>query len=129
MDTAPIVYQDTKPIVKEHNHYRETYLNGLIVVNDGVVSFSLKDMSFLISVIVTGLLMYLLYTSCQNPDVIPNHQIECQAYNFPWVSEVVSQTNMSNRLFILSTTILMWGVNQQNIRAYYKMLYGKISDN
>jgi hypothetical protein len=23
----------------------------------------------------------------------------------------------------------MWGVNQQNIRAYYKMLYGKISHN
>ena len=23
----------------------------------------------------------------------------------------------------------MWGVNQQNIRAYYKMLYGKISNN
>ena len=23
----------------------------------------------------------------------------------------------------------MWGVNQQNIRAYYKMLYGKIPDN
>ena len=115
-------------MLKEHKHIRDTYLNGLVVVNDGVVSFSLKDMSFLISAVVTSLLMYLLYNSCQHPDKIPNHQIECKSYNFPWVSEVVGQTLMTNRLFTLSTTILMWGVNQQNIRVYFKMLYGKIND-
>lgn len=36
---------------------------------------------------------------------------------------------MNNRVFLLLITILNWGVNQQNIRANYQMLYGKINDN
>jgi hypothetical protein len=35
---------------------------------------------------------------------------------------------MYNRTFILMTAVFMFGVQQVNLRAYYKQLYGKISN-
>jgi hypothetical protein len=83
-------------------------------------------MSFILSLLVTGLLSYELYSACNHED--PTLKKQCDNTAFPFVSEITINTIMNNRLFILTSTILTWGVNQQNIRAYYKMLYGKISD-
>lgn len=35
---------------------------------------------------------------------------------------------MYDRTFILLTTIMSFGIQQVNARAYYKKLYGKVSD-
>ena len=41
------------------------------------------------------------------------------------VSTIIAQ-EMYNRLFILLTTVFMFGVQQTNLRAFYKKLYGVI---
>jgi len=43
------------------------------------------------------------------------------------ISDVINQ-EMYNRTFILLTAIFMFGVQQVNIRAFYKVLYGKVSN-
>lgn len=43
------------------------------------------------------------------------------------VSDVICQ-EMYNRIFILLTAVFMFGVQQVNIRAFYKQLYGKVSN-
>jgi hypothetical membrane protein len=43
------------------------------------------------------------------------------------ISDVINQ-EMYNRTFILLTAIFMFGVQQVNLRAFYKLLYGKISN-
>jgi hypothetical protein len=43
------------------------------------------------------------------------------------ISDVINQ-EMYNRTFIFLTAIFMYGVQQTNLRAFYKMLYGKISN-
>ena len=43
------------------------------------------------------------------------------------VSDVIVQ-EMYNRIFILLTAIMMFGVQQVNIRAFYKKLYGIVSN-
>jgi hypothetical protein len=42
------------------------------------------------------------------------------------ISDVIVQ-EMYDRTFLLLTAIFMFGVQQVNLRAYYKQLYGKIS--
>ena len=41
------------------------------------------------------------------------------------ISDVINQ-EMYNRTFILLTAVFMYGVQQTNLRAFYKMVYGKI---
>jgi hypothetical membrane protein len=43
------------------------------------------------------------------------------------ISDVIVQ-EMYDRTFLLLTAIFMFGVQQVNLRAYYKQLYGKISN-
>jgi|NOAtaT_7_FD_contig_41_811955_length_827_multi_1_in_0_out_0_1 hypothetical membrane protein len=43
------------------------------------------------------------------------------------ISDVINQ-EMYTRIFILLTCVFMFSVQQANIRAYYKQLYGKIDD-
>ena len=43
------------------------------------------------------------------------------------ISDVICQ-EMYNRTFILLTAIFMFGIQQSNLRAFYKQLYGKISN-
>lgn len=61
------------------------------------------------------------YISCTHND------FECTLHDFPMVSTVIALP-MYDRTFIILTSILMFGVQQVNIRAFYKKLYGKISD-
>ena len=43
------------------------------------------------------------------------------------ISDVINQ-EMYKRTFILLTAIFMFGVQQVNLRAFYKLLYGKVSN-
>ena len=72
---------------------------------------------------ITVALLAILYASCNDG----TGHYQCTYERFPMVSDVICQ-EMYNRVFILLTAIFMFGVQQANIRAYYKKLYGKISD-
>lgn len=47
--------------------------------------------------------------------------------DFPMVSTVIA-LHMYDRTFIILSTTMMFGVQQVNIRAFYKKLYGVVSD-
>ncbi len=49
----------------------------------------------------------------------------CTYAKWPMISDVINQ-EMYNLTFILLTAVFMYGVHQANLRAFYKMLYGKI---
>ena len=76
----------------------------------------------LIGISISVALLVMLAISCHNGSV------ECSTHSFPMISTVIVITEMYDRIFLLLTTVLMFGVNQVNIRAFYKKLYGKISD-
>ena len=52
---------------------------------------------------------------------------KCTIQDWPMISDVIVQ-EMYNRTFILMTAVFMFGVQQVNTRAFYKQLYGKISN-
>jgi len=93
-----------------------------IVVENGVIQTSLKDITILIGFGITISLILMLVVSCSN------HQVECTLSDFPMVSYVIALNSMYDRIFILLVTTLMYGVQQANIRAFYKKLYGIIPD-
>lgn len=55
-------------------------------------------------------------------------EVTCNTSHFPMISRVLALNVMYNRVFLLLTIIMMFGVMQVNYRAYYKKLYGVVSD-
>jgi Frag1/DRAM/Sfk1 family len=100
-----------------------SWFSQWFVMEDGVISVSLKNMTILFALTITGALVAMLVASCNDGkgDYI------CTFKEWPMVSDVIVQ-EMYNRTFILLTAIFMFGVQQVNLRAFYKQLYGKISN-
>jgi hypothetical protein len=92
-------------------------------MEDGVISVSLRNLTIFCSLLITATLLLILYASCN--DGTGNYV--CTLEKWPMISDVINQ-EMYNRTFILLTAIFMFGVQQVNLRAFYKMMYGKISN-
>jgi hypothetical membrane protein len=80
-------------------------------------------MTIIGGIIITGTLTAILIASCN--DGTGNYK--CTLQEWPMISDVICQ-EMYNRIFILLTAIFMFGIQQVNLRAFYKQLYGKISN-
>ena len=91
-----------------------------IVVENGVIQTSLKNMTILIGFGISLALILMAVVSCYSGAV------ECTLSDFPMVSYVIALNSMYDRIFILLVTTLMYGVQQANIRAFYKKLHGVI---
>ena len=78
-------------------------------------------MTVVLSLAISISLLAMLYVSCKAAE------FECTLQSFPMVSTVIA-LKMYDRTFLILTTILMFGVQQVNIRAFYKKLYGLIPD-
>ncbi len=72
---------------------------------------------------ITVTLLLILYASCNDG----TGRYVCTVDKWPMISDVINQ-EMYNRTFILLTAIFMFGVQQVNIRAFYKLNYGLISN-
>ncbi len=94
--------------------------DSIFVIEDGVISISLKSMSLLFSVLMTGGLLLGLYLYCGAN--------ECSQTVFPMVEDTLIFDEQANRIFLFITTCFMWGVHQANIRAFYRMMYNIISE-
>jgi hypothetical protein len=92
-------------------------------MEDGVISISLKNFTIASAGAISLALLSILYASCNDG----TGEYVCSYAKFPMVSDVICQ-EMYNRIFILLTATFMFGVQQANIRAYYKKLYGKVSN-
>lgn len=83
----------------------------------------MKDLTIFTSLSVSLVLIAMGYLAC-NGDYKPT----CDRNHLPLISQVIIWKQMYNRIFIFLTAILMFGVQQVNIRAFYKILYDKIPD-
>jgi len=87
--------------------------------DQGVISFSLKRTTILLSSVFSLTLLVQLLQTC------PAGTFECSIHDFPMISTVIRQ-EMYDRIFILETSIFMFAVQTANLRAFYKKLYGVI---
>ncbi|TNV86768.1 hypothetical protein FGO68_gene16367 [Halteria grandinella] len=93
------------------------------VDEDGSISVSLRNLTIVSALSVSVSLLTMLYFSCNDG----TGEYVCTYEKFPMISDVIHQ-EMYDRTFLLITTIFMYGVQQVNIRAYFKKLYGLVSD-
>ena len=101
----------------------DSWFSQWFVMEQGVISISLKNLTIVSALSISVTLLYILYASCNDG----TGRYVCTYERFPMISDVINQ-EMYNRVFILLTAIFMFGVQQVNIRAYYKQLYGKVSN-
>lgn len=80
-------------------------------------------MTIFFSVFITAVLIIMLYLSCNDG----KGDYKCTIQEWPMISDVIRQ-EMYDRTFLLLTAVFMFGVQQVNLRAFYKQLYGKISN-
>ena len=94
---------------------------NFVIVKDGVISVSLRGLTLIGSITVTITLVIMLIKACNAG------QVECTwRYDSPMVSDVICLP-MFDRIWCILTTFWALGVNQVNIRAFYKRLHGKVS--
>jgi hypothetical protein len=86
-----------------------------------VISLSLKAYTLFFSIAVSATLLLMLYQSCRDGPYI------CTVERWPMISDIILQ-EMYTRIFILMMAVFMYGIQQANLRAFYKKLYGKASD-
>jgi hypothetical protein len=108
-----------KKAVNDYKSFFETWF----VMEDGVISISLRNLTITCSAVITVTLLLILYASCNDG----TGDYVCTLEKWPMISDVINQ-EMYNRTFILLTAIFMFGVQQVNLRAFYKLLYGKVSN-
>ena len=100
----------------------DSWFSQFFVLDDGVISLSLRDMTIILSLGISGTLIAMGYIACTDGS------FTCNTKTFPMISDVIISKEMYDRIFLLLTTVMMFGIQQVNIRAFYKKLYGVISD-
>ena len=96
--------------------YRSIFEN-LFLIQDGVISISLRNLTLYGCIIITGSLLGMLYMSCSN------NYVSCSVDRLPMISDVIFLP-LYDRIFCIETIFFTLFVHQANIRAFYKKLYG-----
>ncbi|CDW79479.1 UNKNOWN [Stylonychia lemnae] len=104
----------------QQDPFYKSFYSKFYIEKDGVISLSLKDLTIICNMILTGALLGMLFTSCQTGLYV------CEYGSFPYISQIIKEP-IYVRIYIFLTTIYMFGVHQLNIRAFHKKLHGVIS--
>jgi hypothetical protein len=99
-----------------------SWFTKFFILEDGVISLSLRDLTIIICITTSVTLLTMGYLSCTDGTFV------CNTERLPMISGVIISNEMYDRIFLLLTTIMMFGVMQVNVRAFYKKLYGIIPD-
>ena len=102
-----------------HREQPPSFFASYFLFDQGVISFSLKRTTILLSSVFSLTLLVQLLQSCLAGT------FECSIHDFPMISTVIRQ-EMYDRIFILETSIFMFAVQTANLRAFYKKLHGVI---
>jgi Frag1/DRAM/Sfk1 family len=100
------------------HHHRVTFFN-FFLVQDGVISFSLRDLTITCTFIISISFLSMLYGACTEGKL--ECSFEIGNLKIPMISDVVALP-FYDRIFILLNTIYFMGVHQVNVRAFYKRL-------
>ena len=89
------------------------------VIQDGVISLSVKNMTVIGAVAITVGLLYMLYEACVDG------RETCNTQKIPMISAVIC-LHPFDRIFCILSIWYTLGVMHVNVRAVYKILYDKI---
>ena len=89
------------------------------IFDDGVISFSLKDITIILSILADFIYVFIAWRSCTQG------QVQCDSKVWPMISDILA-LKPYDRLFICLTTFYTLGIMQINMRAFFKKLYGII---
>ena len=95
----------------------KSIFNRFFVIEEGVISVSLKDLTPITTITLSIAMIVMLYQGCNN------NYVRCSRHLLPMVSDVICIPGY-DRMFVFLTTFYMMGVHQCNIRAFYKKLNG-----
>ena len=117
----PVVHQQQQPYMAQpvscscngcgsHQAKKKTedyksFFATWFVMEDGVISISLRNLTISCSLLITVTLLLILYASCNDG----TGRYVCTLEKWPMISDVINQ-EMYNRTFILLTAIFMFGV-------------------
>ncbi|CDW77895.1 UNKNOWN [Stylonychia lemnae] len=93
--------------------------SNFFAYEDGVISFSLKDITIILSILADFIYAYIAWRSCSLG------QVQCDSKVWPMISDILA-LKPYDRLFICLTTFYTLGIMQINMRAFFKKLYGII---
>lgn len=95
----------------------KSYFEKFFVLQDGVISLSLRDMTLFSCIAISASLLGMLYISCTN------ELVECSLDLLPMISDVICLPYF-DRIFCILTCFFTMAVHQVNARAFYKKLDG-----
>ena len=93
---------------------------NFFIVKDGVISYSLRDLTTMCTFVISLSFLAMLYLACSEEKL----QCSFKLGNLiiPMISDVVALP-VFDRVFILLNTIYFMGVHQVNVRAFYKRFF------
>ncbi|CDW73115.1 UNKNOWN [Stylonychia lemnae] len=97
----------------------ESSWSDFFAFEDGVISFSLKKMTIIFSILADLLFLMIAWMACSKGEV------QCNNTTWPMISDILA-LRPYDRLFIFMTTIYTLGIMQINMRAWFKKVYGLI---
>ena len=84
-----------------------------------MISFSLKDITLVLTMLVNVGFLFFAYRACSRGEVT------CNNIEWPMISDILA-LKPYDRWFIFLSTVYMLGIMQINMRAYFKKVYGFI---
>jgi len=89
-------------------------------VEDGVISFSLRDMTLVGCIAITTSLLFMLYKGCTE------QKVACSWNMLPMISDVICLP-FYDRVFCLITMYFTFACYQVDVRAFYNKINGLVS--
>lgn len=91
------------------------------VVEDGLISLSLRDLTLIGCLSTSIAILYMLYNACKYD------MVECTYPVLPMISDCICLP-MYDRIFCMCTTFFTLCAYQADVRAFYNKLYGIATD-
>jgi len=98
-----------------------------IKVENGTVSIQLRGLTITTCLMMGGMLVWMLYYTCEHPDLMKAHDLQCNSKRIPFISDIIN-IHMFDKFFVFFSCLYMLTAQQANIRAFYKLCYGKIPE-
>ena len=92
--------------------------DNFFIIQEGVISYSLKDITLFGCVLVSSSILYMLYQSCNDGTATCEFGVK-----LPMISGLL-KLPLYDRVTCMIFTFYSFCVLQANLRSYYKRLYG-----
>lgn len=121
LDTSSFISNSSQPKGRQQNSSDD--LNKFVVVSEGRISLSLRDLTFYMCIVTTATLLGMLYKACDDQLVY----CDLPSLRVPYISDVLCLP-LYDRITCILFTFFMFTVFQPHVRAFYHRLTGIASE-